>query len=205
MTAIGAASPRLQHALARIDEVHAEDPDRVVDPERCKQKIAAELLYARRMSDWLYRLCPHPPEELVIAVRAQHLRRWELPRSEYPDGREGYRTWRSELARRHAELAADILRDVGYPEAIVGRVGVLVRKQGLKRDPEVQILEDVACLTFLEYYFADFAAKHDPEKVTGIVRKTWSKMSALGRAAAYEIEFDPTCYDLISAAIEPDP
>ena len=51
-------------------------------------------------------------------------------------------------------------------------------------EPETQALEDVACLVFLENYFAEFAARHDEPKVLGILGRTWRKMSPQGRAAA---------------------
>jgi hypothetical protein len=75
--------------------------------------------------------------------------------------RAGYHQWRTTLARFHADEAAAILRGVGYDEATVARVQSLVRKEGLKTDPETQTLEDVACLVFLEDEFREFARKHD--------------------------------------------
>jgi hypothetical protein len=69
----------------------------------------------------------------------------------------------------------------GYGQADCDRVGVLLRKEGLKRDPEVQALEDVICFVFLRWYFADFAAKHEETQVLDIVQKTARKMSAEGR------------------------
>jgi hypothetical protein len=59
---------------------------------------------------------------------------------------------------------------------------VLLRKEGIKRDAEVQALEDVICFVFLRWYFAPFAAERDAESTLDIVRKTARKMSAAGRA-----------------------
>ena len=69
------------------------------------------------------------------------------------------------------------------------RVGKLLRKEGLKRDAEVQMLEDVICLVFLRWYFAGFADGRDPDQIFNIVAKTARKMSAEGRARVAE-EFD---------------
>jgi hypothetical protein len=101
--------------------------------------------------------------------------------------RPGYLQWRSTLARFHAEQAGEILRGVGYDEQAIARVQSLVRKERLASDPEAQALEDAACLVFLEGEFVDFARKHDAEKVEGILRKTWRKMSAKGRAEAIKV------------------
>ena len=170
-------SSRLDGALARFDEVNAEDPRRDGDQP-------LELAYGRRMTAWLERLAPDAGEELRLAVRAQHIGRWRLPRERFPEGRAGYKRWRSECARMHGEVAAGILREVGYDDAVIGRVRDLLTKKRLAHDPEVQTLEDVACLVFLEHTFADFARKHERDKLVDIVRKTWGKMSERGRAAA---------------------
>ena len=74
--------------------------------------------------------------------------------------------------------------DAGYPPVDANRAGVLLRKEGIKRDPDVQALEDVICFAFLRYYFADFAADKDPDHLLKIVEKTARKMSVEGRAKA---------------------
>ena len=77
-----------------------------------------------------------------------------------------------------------ILHKVQYDAETVERVGSLLRKERLKADPDVQLLEDVICLVFLEYYLVDFASKHAEEKLLGVLRKTWRKMSETGHRAA---------------------
>ena len=80
-----------------------------------------------------------------------------------------------------------MLRDVGYGDETVGRVRALLTKRGLKVDPEVQLFEDAICLVFLEHDLADFAQKHNRDKVIRILRKTWNKMSASGHQAALDL------------------
>lgn len=186
-------SSRLEAALARFDAVNAEDP-------RQDAGEPAELVYARRMTGWLERLAPGAPEELRLAVRAQHIGRWRLPRDRFPEGRAGYKRWRSACARMHADTAAAILGELGYPAPAIDRVRDLLTKKGLGRDPEVQVLEDVACLVFLEHGLADFARKHARDKLIDIVRKTWAKMSPQGRAAAAALELPPDLAALLAAA-----
>jgi hypothetical protein len=113
----------------------------------------------------------------------------------------GYKRWRTTLASFHAETVGAILREVGYDEATLARVQALVRKERLKLDPEAQLLEDVACLVFLENYFAEFARQHDEEKLIGIVQKTWKKMSERGRAAALGLELAPEVRGLVEQAL----
>jgi hypothetical protein len=175
---------RFERAIARIDSIHAEDPNQdVVDGVA----QARELVYARRMTEMLDRFAPGASESVRLAVRGQHIRRWEIPRSSYPPTPAGYKAWRARLLKLHAEVASGILREAGYDESMVSRVAKLLRKEGIKRDGEVQLLEDVAALVFLEHYLADFAHQHegyDEAKLLDILGKTLRKMSPEGRRAA---------------------
>jgi hypothetical protein len=175
---------RFARAVEQIDAAHREDPARL---EVDGQTQPGEWVYARRMADWLARLEPNASEALRLAVRCQHLRRWKIPRASFPMTRPGYLQWRSTLARFHAGQAGEILRAVGYDEQTVARVQSLVRKERLASDPEAQTLEDAACLVFLEGEFVDFARKHDQDKVAGILRKTWRKMSQRGKDQAMQL------------------
>ena len=192
-----ADAARLREALARFDQANADDPNReLVDGAEQPR----ELVYARRMTATLDSFAPEAPEAVRLAVRCQHIRRWTVPRDTYPEGRDGYRRWRTDLARFHAEAAGTILREVGYGEETVARVGALLRKERLKADPQVQFLEDVACLVFLRHYLPAFAARHADAKLAEILGKTWRKMSARGRAAARGLDLEPRVSALVSRA-----
>lgn len=190
-------SARFREALARFDRANAEDPRAETVDGAAHPK---ELLYARRMSAALERFAPDASEVVRLAARCQHVRRWTAPRADYPPGRAGYRRWRTDRGRFHAETAGRILREAGYGDDAVGRVQALLRKERLKADPEAQLLEDVVCLVFLRHYLAPFAARHEDEKVVGILRKTWRKMSERGRAAAREVELAPELRTLVERA-----
>lgn len=161
---------RLARALALVDHANAADPK------------GEALIYGQRMSAELDRLFPGASEILQVAARGQHVERWLLPRSDYPEGKVGYLEWRREQGRRHAARVAEILSEAGFPAEDGVRVGVLLRKEGIKRDPEVQALEDVICFVFLKFHFADFAAERDAAQTLDIVQKTARKMSETGRA-----------------------
>jgi hypothetical protein len=179
-----ADATRFDRAVARFDAANAEDPNREIVDGRERPK---EIVYAERLTAMLERFAPDASEVVRLAVRSQHIQRWKIARTEYPMDRIGYLQWRKRLYKFHAQLAGEILRDVGYDEATIGRVGTLLKKEGLKSDPEVQTLEDVVDLVFLESYLADFVAKHgqyDVAKFTDILAKTAKKMSPRGRAAA---------------------
>ena len=168
---------RQNRALGLIDAANAADPK------------GEALVYGQRMSAELARLFPAASEVLQVAARGQHVERWLLPRSDYPEGKAGYLDWRREQGRRHADRVAGIMAETGFPAADGERVGVLLRKEGIKRNPEMQMLEDVICFVFLRWYFTDFAAKHPPEEVERIVARTARKMSPEGRSRALA-EFD---------------
>ena len=194
----GPERTRFADAIARFDRANAEDPNHELIDGAPQPK---ELVYARRMTEWLDRIAPHAAEPVRLAARAQHICRWTIPRSRYPSGRDGYREWRTTLAGFHAETAQEILREVGYDDATIGRVQALLRKERLKADPDVQLLEDVVCLVFLEHYLEAFAGQHDEAKLVDILRKTWRKMSDRGRQAALGLDLAPELGALVAKAI----
>ena len=175
------AAARLTDAFARIDAANADDPttmaiDGVSRPYG--------VFYGERMSIWLDKLVPGPSEPLAIAVRAQHVRRFDIARSAYQQDKPGYFAWRNALKDHHAAIAAGIMDELGYGAEDIARMRSIIRKERLKRDPEAQALEDCACLVFLENEFAAFADKHDDAKIIDIVSKTWAKMSSAGHVLA---------------------
>ena len=146
--------------LVALDALHAEDPRQV---EVQGESLPQELWHGRRMSAWLERLHASPDELTQLAVRGQHLQRWQVSRHEYPEGRVGYLTWRRDQGQRAGETTARLMQEAGYAPAEAERVSRMIRKQGLGRDEGTQAVEDCACLVFLENYFGDFAKKveHD--------------------------------------------
>ena len=193
-----ADATRFEAAIARIDAANAEDPN---TEEADGVTYPKELLYGQRMTTWLERLAPDASVALQLAARAQHIRRWSIPRSDYPMNRAGYLKWRSHLNRFHAKCAADILREVGYDSATVAAVRSLLLKERLKRNADAQCLEDVVCLVFLESYLADFAPQFDEQKVLGILRKTWNKMSPKGQATAKQVALPPLARALLNKSL----
>ncbi|OLO11619.1 hypothetical protein BTW10_08265 [Chromohalobacter japonicus] len=192
-------STPFQRAQAAMDAAHAEDPKREATEEAGERP--AELLYAQRMSDWLARVAPEASEPLQLAVRAQHLRRWEVPRDDYTRDRPGYLAWRRDLGRRQAALAETIVREAGYDEAAVEHVGALIRKENLKRNADTQALEDTACLVFMAHYFSDFAREHDDDKLVRIVAKTWRKMSPRGHELASALTLPEREREIVARAL----
>jgi hypothetical protein len=194
-------SDRYRAAIDRFDSANRDDPCVELDGD---SPSAKELLYSQRMTQMLNRFAPDAPETVRLATRAQHICRWKIPRDHYPAGRDGYRRWRSDLGRFHAEISGQILREVGYDQISIARVQSLLRKERRKSDPDCQLLEDVACLVFVQHYLADFADKHDEAKVINIVRRTWNKMSPYGWAVASELDLSPTVDSLLEKAIGAD-
>ena len=190
---------RFEAALRRFDEDNARDPnvetaDGVAQPR--------ELLYARRLSDWVLRLCPDASEALRLAARCQHICRWEIPRSSYPMTRAGYLKWRADLKKFHAQKAGEILRELGYAEDAVRRVQDLNLKKNFPNDPEGRVLEDALCLVFLQYQFADLAAKTAEDKTINALQKSWQKMTDTARAEALKLNLDTREKALLERALK---
>jgi hypothetical protein len=196
--AMHSQSERFLAAIDRFDAANREDPNHEVYQG---QDYPRELLYAQRMSRCVERLAPDASEAVRLAARSQHIRRWEIPRGQYALDRRGYHRWRTTLYGFHAAVAGRILHEVGYDDATVRRVEDLLSKKGLKTDPEMQLLEDVICLVFLEYYVSGFARQKDEAAMITIVRKTWQKMSERGQQAALELPLSPADRALIEKAL----
>ncbi|KAK8101704.1 hypothetical protein PG999_012078 [Apiospora kogelbergensis] len=195
--------------LRLIDEAHAEDPKRT-SPSGAgtgEESIPYELHYARKMTRWLGERCPDASPSLQLACRAQHFKRWEIPRDTYPMTRPGYLSWRAKQKSQAAATVAELLRSPAVqpplPDAEIERVAALIRKENLKGDAETQALEDVACLVFLDDQFDDFEQKDDidEDKVVGILRKTWAKMSAPGQELALAMQHSERAKMLLGKAL----
>ncbi len=172
----------LETVLAAIDAANAKDP-------RSEAGQPEALLYGQRMSQECARLFPEAAETLQIAARGQHVERWVLARSDYPEGRAGYLKWRRDLAVHHATRVSGFMGAAGFDVSARADVEKMLRKEGIKRDPKVQALEDIICFVFLKWYFAPFADKHPEDKVQRIVEKTARKMSDAARVRVLK-EFD---------------
>ncbi|WP_108659537.1 DUF4202 domain-containing protein [Acuticoccus kandeliae] len=177
-------SARFEAVIAGIDAANAADPSR----DAATGEPAA-LLYGQRMSQELDRLAPDASEALKIAARGQHIERWKSPRESYPEGREGYLAWRTDLAKFHAGQVTALMEAAGYDAAECEAAATLLRKENIKSNPDMQTLEDVICFVFVRHYLADFMPKHSDEDLKRILSKTARKMSREARQRMAE-EFD---------------
>jgi hypothetical protein len=178
---------RFNRAIALFDELNSKDPNREILGQEERPK---ELLYAERLSAMLDNYVLNPSETLQLAARCQHIQRWKIERENFPMTKLGYYQWRKNLRDFHAKTARAILRKVGYENNVVNRVSSLVKKEGLQADSEIQTLEDVVVMVFLENYLEAFIHSHshfDETKIMDIVRKSLRKMTTKGRQAVLTI------------------
>lgn len=187
-----------QNASKWIDAENAQDPNIETYQDKSYSK---ELLYSDRMYARLMDFYPNASEAVQIAAKAQHICRWKVARESYPMDRVGYLKWREDLKKFHAKITAEILDKAGYAKEFIDRVSFLIEKKLLKKDEETQLLEDVICLVFLEYYLDPFVQKHDEEKLKNIILKTWNKMSEKGHQEALKINYTPANLQLIKDAL----
>ena len=192
-------SDRFREAVTAIDAANADDPEvLVVDGvERPKEQCHAEMA-----CHWVLELDPDATDEQLLAARAHHLRRWELPRSSYPEGRTGYLRWRTEQKKRHAALVGELLAAAGYDDDSIARVGSIIRKERLRTDPAVQTHEDALCLTFLDTQFGPVADQLGDDKMVDVLRKTMAKMSEAGLAMVGRLGLGDDAMRLIGVAAE---
>lgn len=160
------------------------------------------LLQAERLARWVERLEPNASEALRLAAHCQHLERWKIPRSDFPEGRTGYLQWRTQLGRFHAARAREVLTGLGYDEATVTAVERIATKQNLRSNHDSQTMEDALCLVFLEFELDDFMRKYpDEAKAIDILQKTWRKMSARGHEAALALPLGDEAKALVGRAL----
>lgn len=189
----------LEAGFAAIDAANRDDPETVVvrGERRPKEQAHAELAV-----EWVRRLRPDASEPLLLAARAHHVRRWEIPRSAEPAGRAGYLRWKRRLQQHHADVAAQVLTGAGYDGETVERVQAIVRKERLRTDPDVQTLEDALCLVFVETQFADLAARLDEDHMVDVVAKSLGKMTPAGREAALGLPLDDDAVRIVGRALD---
>ncbi len=167
-----------QKAIQLINKANAQDPNK----ERSNgEDMPKELVYSRRMTDMLNHYLPDADDVARIAVHAQHIQRWKSPRSDFEMNRKGYHQWRTQLYTFHAETTAALLQEAGYKDEFINRVKMAIAKKNLRKNPDTQIVEDVAALTFIEHYmtamYKNFP-QYDEKKWIDIILRTWKKMSS---------------------------
>lgn len=196
-------APNVTKALDLIDAAHQEDPNKI---EVNGESIPYELHYARKMSNFLNLHTPNADPLLVTAARAQHFRRWETPRDSYPRTKAGYFAWRTFLKKRQAEQVQQLCVECEFSEEEAGKVAALIAKEDLKKgegkgDADAQVIEDVACLVFLDDQFDEFEKGHDEQKIIDILKKTWVKMGQRGQELALQMDLSERAKELVGKAL----
>ncbi|MGC4069439.1 MAG: DUF4202 family protein [Polyangiaceae bacterium] len=152
-----AEDPRLLQAVIAFEQIGKHNPQSLeVDGVRQPRQVGE----AQVLLGFVLALDPKPSSALMLACHCQHLGRFNSLREEYPAGREGYRAWRVEAARRSAAEAARILTNLGFETEFVEAVSAIVTKRGRAQNPDVQAMEDALCLAFLTLDAEKFASRH---------------------------------------------
>ncbi|MCU1485984.1 MAG: hypothetical protein JWN67_2730 [Actinomycetia bacterium] len=188
----------MEEAFAAIDAANADDPSTIVvrGERRPKEQAHAELAV-----EWVRRLVAEPSDALLLAARAHHVRRWDIPRADEPDGRAGYLKWKRRLQQHHADVVGQVLAGIVDP-ATIERVQAIVKKERLRSDPDVQALEDALCLVFVETQFGELTDQLGEDHMVEVVVKTLRKMSPEGRAAALGLPLDDDALRIVGRALE---
>jgi len=194
---MGSTDDRFACAIEAFDAYHREDPNAEI---KDGIPFPSELIYVQRLTGRLNQFAPDASEAVKLAARCQHIGRWEIPRTKYPQDKKGYLQWRNEEKMRHAHIAEEILRRCGYDKETIEKVKLLLLKKELHSNADTQLLEDVVCMVFLEFYLDDFSKKHTEEKVVDILRKTIKKMSAHGKKGVDALNLSANTRALVQRA-----
>lgn len=179
-----------EKVIQKIDEFNRQDP------------FGRELTYSLHLTEWILRLDPKASLFLRIAARGQHMGRWTVPRESYPDGRQGYLKWRTDLKKFHAQKVSDLMKVCGYENEDIQKVSEIILKRDLKNNPDAQTMEDAVSLVFLEKQYLEFKKKTPEDKMKDILKKTWRKMSPRGQSFALQLPLPPQELEFIKSAIE---
>ena len=104
-----------------------------------------------------------------------------------------------------AERARELLLQAGVEPREAEDAATWVSKTGLQINPNTQLLEDAACLVFLENEIAGFAVQHADyprDKFLRIIQKTWRKMSPAAREAALGLKLPSGISELVKEATQ---
>ena len=192
---------RFERAIAAIDAANADDPFTLTIEGVALPK---EQTHAEMMTRWVSELDPQASEELLLAARAHHIRRWLIPRSTFPAGRAAYLRWRRALHSVHAELTAAILEECGYARRSVERVAALVAKADLLQagDSDAQTLEDALSLVFLDTQLEPLLDDLDDRQLRRALGRTWRKMSPNGQAAARRLTLSQRAVEALTRLVD---
>ena len=189
---------RIVVACQAIDAANALDPT-LVTVRGDRRPLA--LVHGQLAAEWVQTMHPEADPLWVVAARAHHLRRWELPRSQYPEGKAGYHRWKRDQRQRHADDVAALLRPLGVSEVEIVAVQRWIRREALSTDPGSQAVEDAACLVFIETQLADVATKLDRDHLVDVIRKTAKKMSPAALDAVGSIPLGDVEQQLLADAL----
>ncbi|MFQ5494118.1 MAG: DUF4202 domain-containing protein [Phycisphaerae bacterium] len=193
------ATRRFNDAIKRIDAANREDPRTELVEGKPQPR---EFLFAERVYEWVRELVDDPSEELLLAARAHTLRRWMIPRDRYPQTTTGYHQWREALAHFHADEAASILRDAGFPDDRIRAVQAFITKENWPGSDEACALEDADCLVFLQTKLSHYVDTWEEGKTLRILERTFRKMTPEGRARARRLSLGAREQALVCRAAE---
>jgi hypothetical protein len=184
-------------ASIEINKAHAEDNSRQIESE---ENYPAEVLYSQRMVEILDMINPDSSYVLKLAAQCQHFRRWEVPRGYFPYDRRGYHQWRRAVMDYQLVKTKELLLKVGLESDDIEQIVTTLFEQGNRLNPNAQMIMDAACLVFLKWYMEPFAAKHQSEKVTDILRKTMRKMSTNGKCFISQLNLPVSALQILEEA-----
>jgi hypothetical protein len=189
---------KIDATIELFDTYNRQDPRKIVFNGN---EYPYEYFYALHLYNWVKKLEPEAGDVLLLASRCQHIGRWQIPREKYPIDKIGYLRWRTDLAKFHAEKAGELMLQAELEEETIKAVQRIIQKKQLRTDHEVQVMENALCLVFLQFQYDDFLQKHDDETMIRILQKTWNKMTAPGREAALNLNFNGRGKELIEKAL----
>lgn len=188
-----------KEAILQLERALSEDPRRV---NFQGQDGPRDLLFSQKVVRWIFQVNGDPNETLLLAAWGHTIRRWKLPRGQYPKTTSGYHQWRRAQSALSADETVAILTASGCDSETIRRVRALILKTNFPQDPDSRTLEDADCLAFLEIKLEGYLKEWEEEgKILRILKGTLEKMTPKARSLAMKISYSPEAARLIQASL----
>ena len=193
---------RFERAIAAIDAANADDPFTLTIDGKDFPK---ELTHAEMMTRWVLQLDPNASEELQLAARAHHIRRWMIPRTTFPAGRSAYLRWRRALHAVHAELTAAILEECGYSRNSVAPRPPHWSPKPICSSPAIPTPRHSRTLSPWSSSIPNWSRCSTTSTIASSGRalgRTWRKMSPSGQAAARRLALSDRAVETLNRLVD---
>eukprot|EP00195_Chlamydomonas_chlamydogama_P004184 CAMPEP_0202922934 /NCGR_PEP_ID=MMETSP1392-20130828/78183_1 /ASSEMBLY_ACC=CAM_ASM_000868 /TAXON_ID=225041 /ORGANISM="Chlamydomonas chlamydogama, Strain SAG 11-48b" /LENGTH=278 /DNA_ID=CAMNT_0049616589 /DNA_START=278 /DNA_END=1115 /DNA_ORIENTATION=- len=217
---------RLKKTLRTIDEINSSDPNKVnIDGVPRPYRV----VYSDWVLDWVNKLDPKAPDELLILAKGRSIESWKLAdikRDDYSPNAAGERQWQLDRKTWLANRLTGVMKEAGYNEQsvrfveevmldrdipdpreirkydLVGPLG-LMNLRLLEQAMMIQTLRDADALVFMEKNFPQMFNRMTSDEVLVALKRELSKVSQKCMGILLSMKWSAVQLKLVSKAFPP--